>query len=82
MSFPESINLHLCLLNRKSILHKLLSQDSDFVYTLEEIFLIAGSLKGLKNLETQKHLSNYLLSLLFHDRQKMAQAIEYVQSLS
>lgn len=49
-NFPESINLHMCLLNRKSILLKLLSEDEEFVATLEEIFLLGESLKGLKNL--------------------------------
>lgn len=65
----------MCILNRKAILLKLLSQNQEFVEALEEIFLLCQSLKGLKNLDTQKHLGNYLLSLLFQDRAKMAHVI-------
>jgi hypothetical protein len=40
---------------------------------------MSESLKGLRNLDTQKNLRNYLLSLVFHDKQKMANVIEFVK---
>jgi hypothetical protein len=39
------------------------------------------SLKGLRNLDTQKHLRNYLLSLVFNDKEKMAMVTEFVMNL-
>ncbi len=36
------------------------------------------SLKGLRNLDTQKHLRNYLLAMVFNDKNKMAMVIEFV----
>lgn len=42
---------------------------------------MSESLKGLRNLDTQKYLRNYLLSLVFYDQQKMAMVIEFVCNL-
>ena len=51
------------IMNRMSILQKIVGDSGKFMDTLEQIFFMCLSLKGEKSLETLKHLHNYMVAL-------------------
>jgi hypothetical protein len=66
-------------MNRISIIHKLLNRNTDFMQTLQELYLITLSSKGPKSLDTTKNLNNYLISLITFERKTACNVLDFVK---